>query len=403
MLNNSENIGKLPASLNGLTGVRAIMLRSLIQIVRRPIYWFGFFLMPLFMFLFITSMLSKGLPTQIPSSIIDKDGTSLSREITQSLGGMQMVDLKYTSDSFTEARHLMQEGKIYGFFLIPENFESDLLAGRKPAITFYTNMTYFVPGTMLFKSFKSTAVYAKAGIAMNIVQTAGADAQALAPLLQPINIQGRGIGNPTLNYAVYLGNSFIPCTLQLMILLMTCFSLGQEMKYHTSRRLMNMAGGSILKALFGKLLPQTVIWMVIAFFMTSWLYRYNHFPMNGSWGWMLLSEFMFVLACQGFAVFIISVLPNLRLSLSVSALLGILSFSIAAFSFPVESMYGGMAIFSYIVPIRYNFLIYIDQALNGIHIYYSRIWFVAYIIFMLLPFTMLWRVKKEMENPVYVP
>ena len=112
---------------------------------------------------------------------------------------------------------------------------------------------------------------------------------------------------------------------------------------------------------------------------------------------------MFVLACQGLALFFFGVFPNLRLSLSISALTGILSFSIAAFSFPVESMYPAIGIFSWILPIRYNFLIYIDQALNGIHIYYSRIWFVAYIVFMVIPFTMLWKIKRSMLRPVYAP
>ena len=112
---------------------------------------------------------------------------------------------------------------------------------------------------------------------------------------------------------------------------------------------------------------------------------------------------MFVLACQGFGLLIYSALPNLRLSLSVGALVGILSFSIAAFSFPVQSMYGAIAITSYIVPTRYNFLIYIDQALNGIDIYYSRWWYVAYIIFMVAPLPLLPRLRKAMLNPVYVP
>ncbi len=384
-------------------GFRAIMLRSLVQIVRRPVYWTGFFIFPLFMFLFLTTMLEKGLPTRVPAAIVDRDGTSLSREITQNLGGMQMVDLKYTPNSFSEARHLMQKGDIYGYFLIPENFKADLLAGRKPVITFYTNMTYFVPASMLFKTFKATAVYAKAGIVMEVAQSAGVDAESLSSMLMPVNITARPIGNPQLNYGIYIANSFVPCLLQLMIFLMTAFSIGQELKYGTSRRLMQMADGSIFKALAGKLLPQTVIWWVIVFFMTAWLYRYSHYPMHGSWGWMLLSEFMFVPACQGFALFVVCVLPNLRLSLSVCALIGILSFSIAAFSFPVPSMYPAMGIFSYIVPIRYNFLIYIDQALNGIDVAYSRMWFVAYIIFMLLPFTLLWRLKRDMNNPVYVP
>lgn len=379
------------------------MRRSVLQTVRRPIYWCGFLMIPLFMFLFIGSMLDKGLPTRVPAAMVDRDGTQLSRQITQNLGGMEMVDLTEHLQSFSEARHAMQEGRIYGYFLIPENFQADLLAGRKPVLTFYTNMAYFVPASMLFKTFKTTAVYTKAGVAMRVVDAAGADAEELAPLLQPVNIQTRGIGNPTLDYGVYLGNSFIPCTLQLMIMLMTCFSLGQEIKYGSSRRLLGMADGSVVKALFGKLFPQTVIWLVVVFFMTAWMYRFNHYPMNGSWFWFGLSEVMFVLACQGFALFVFGLLPNLRLSLSVCSLLGILSFSIAAFSFPVPSMYGAIGIFSYIVPVRYNFLIYIDQALNGIHIYYSRVWFVAYIVFMLLPLTMLWKVKKAMQNPVYAP
>lgn len=385
------------------TGVWAIMVRSMVQIVRRPLLWVAMLGLPLFMFLFVTSMFDDGLPTRIPAAVVDRDGSALSREVTQNLGGMQMVSLTGHPNSFTEARHAMQEGKIYGFFLIPENFEADLLAGRAPQITFYTNMVYFVPGSLLFKTFKATAVYTKAGVAASVIESVGQDASAAAPLLQPINIVARPIGNPQLNYGIYLGNSFIPAVFQLMIMLVTVFTLGQEIKYHTSVRLLRMARGSVFRAVYAKLAPQTIIWWILALFMLSWLYRYNHYTMQGSWGWMVLSELMFVVATQSFALFIFGLLPNLRLSLSVCALTGILSFSIAAFSFPEQSMYPGMSIFSYVMPVRYNFLIYADQALNGRAIYYSRIWFAAYIVYMMLPATVLWRVKRFMAKPVYAP
>ncbi|MBD5205324.1 MAG: ABC transporter permease [Bacteroidales bacterium] len=384
-------------------GIRAIMVRSVLQIVRRPLMWVGMIGLPLFLFLFITSMFEEGLPTRIPAAIVDRDGTSLSREITQTLGGMQMVDLTRTANSYSEARAALQEGKIYGFFLIPENFEANLLSGRSPEITFYTNMSYFVPGSMLFKTFKATAIYTKAGVAVNVAQAVGVDAEAAAPLLQPINIASRPIGNPQLNYGIYLGNSFIPGVMQLMIMLMTCFSLGQEIKRHTSTRLLQMANGSIYSAVFAKMLPQTIIWFVMIFFMTAWLFKYNGYTMSGSWLWMGLSELLYVLACQGFAIFIFGLLPNLRLSLSICALTGILSFSIAAFSFPEQSMYPAMSIFSWLMPVRYNFLIYADQALAGRHIYYSRIWFAAYFIYIAAPVTVMWRIKRWMARPVYCP
>ncbi len=379
-----------------------IFRRSTLQLVRRPIYWVAIFLLPLFCFLLLSSMMDNGLPAKTPAGVIDRDGSALSRQITQNLNGMQLVSVTEMPNSFTEARHLMQEGKIFGYFLIPENFEADLLAGRGPQISFYTNMTYFVPASLLFKTFKSTAVYTKAGVAVNTIESVGFT-QDPSPLLQPVNIVTRPIGNPGLNYAIYLCVSFIPCVVQLMILLVTCFSLGQEIKYGDSVRLMQMARGSIVRAMIGKLLPQTLIWIVIVIFMESWLFGWQGYPMHGSWGWITLSEILFVLASQAFGLFIFGLLPNLRLSLSVCALLGILSFSIAAFSFPMQSMYGAIAIFSYIVPIRYNYLIYVDQALNGIDVFYSRWWYIAYFIFILLPLTILPRLKKFMVKPVYVP
>lgn len=379
------------------------MLRSVIQMVRRPVMWCAMFLLPLSMFLFFPSMMDNGLPTQIPAAIVDKDGTQLSREITQTLGGMQMVKLTESLNSYTEARHAVQEGRIYGFFMIPENFEADLLAGRKPAITFYTNMTYYVPGSLLYKTFKATAIYTKAGVAVNVVENVGVNPSNFAGLMQPVNIQARGIGNPTLNYGIYLCNSFLPAVLQLMIMLVTVFSLGQEIKYHTSPHLLRMADGSIIRALVGKILPQTVVWWVMVIFMTAWLYRFNHYPMNGSWFWMIVNELLFVLAAQGFAVSVFGLLPNLRLSLSVCALLGIITFSIAAFSFPEQSMYQGLAIFSYLMPVRYNFLIYGNIALNGLPLYYSRIWFCVYFIYIFLPLPFLGRIKKAMLKPVYCP
>lgn len=402
-MNASEAISTSSYPLRHSGGVRAIMLRSVLEIVRRPLYWVGFFVLPLFCFLFLAGEMEEGLPMRTPAAILDLDRSNLSRTVEQSLNGMQLVQIDMACESFTEARRAMQEGKVFGIFVIPRGFQADLLSGRGPEIQFYTNMTYFVPANLLYKTFKTTALYTKAGVALNVLEAAGASPVEVMPVLNPVSINDRPLGNPWLDYAVYLCNSFIPAVVQLMIFLVTTFSLGQELKRGTGRCLMQMARGSIIRALFGKLLPQTVIWIVVVFFMESWLFGWNGYPMHGSWFWITLSEVLFVLASQGMAVFIFGIVPNLRLSLSFSALIGVLTFSIAAFSFPVESMYGATGIFSWIVPARYNFLIYIDQALNGLDFYWSRWWYAAYVGFIMLPFTLLWRIKRAMLNPVYVP
>ena len=380
-----------------------IFLRSLRQIASRPIYWAAMFALPLFCILLLTTLMPDGLPMRIPSAMVDKDGTGFSRELTRNLGSMQLINLTEACDTYTEARNLVQEGKIYGFFVIPEGFERDLLAGKSPVVTFYTNMTYYVPASLAFKAFKTTAMISKAGLVISLAESVGVTPDQVMPILQPISFQGRPIGNPEMSYAVYLCNSFLPCVLQLMILLITCFSLGREIKTGGSRQLLAMADGSILKALFLKMLPETIIWWTIILFIESWLYCIMGYPMNGSWFWLTVSELMFVPACQGMALIFFGLLPNLRLSLSASALLGIMSFSIAAFSFPEESMYPVLSSLSNLMPARYNFLIYINQALNGNELYFSRWYYVAYMVYMILPLLLCRRIKKAFIRQVYVP
>lgn len=380
-----------------------VFKRSVRQLASRRIYWLTMVVMPLFCMIFLTDLLREGLPIKAPAAVVDYDRSELSRRMIQSLNGAQMSRITAVYDNIGDARRAMQRGEIYGFYLIPENFQSDLLSVRTPTVSYYTNMAYYVPASLLYKNFTASALYAKADVLSGLLTDVGVDAEEIVPLLQPINIEVRGLSNPWLDYAVYLCNSFVPAIMQLMIFLTTAFAVCQEMKRATSPLWLRLAKGSVIRALSAKLLPQTIGWQIMMLFMLWWFYVRNGFVMNGSWGWMILSEMMFVLACQGFALFVVGVLPNLRLALSVGALVGVLSFSIGAFSFPYESMYGSIGVFSWLVPVRYNFLIYIDQALNGIDVYYSRIFYVAYIVFMLLPLLVIKRLKRELLNPVYVP
>ena len=68
-------------------------------------------------------------------------------------------------------------------------------------------------------------------------------------------------------------------------------------------------------------------------------------------------------------------------------------------------MYGSIGIFAYLLPIRWYFLIYIDQALNGIDLYYSRLYYVWLLLFPLVAMVALriGRLRKRYINPIYVP
>lgn len=369
----------------------------------RKMYIFGMVVVPVFCIVFFLSLLGRGLPDHVPTAVVDLDHSSMSRSVTRSLRALQVLDICKEAESYDDALAQVRRGEIFGFFVIPANFERDALGGDPPTLEYYTNMTYFVPGTLSFKGFKTVAVATAGGVVQQTLVSMGVGQQSISSLVQPVVIDQFPLGNPWMNYSIYLTPSFAMAAFALMIVLMTVFSITIEIKEHTSPQWLAENGGSILQAVTTKLLPQTVVFSAVGLLIQWLMFGYSLFPLNGSLAAMIAATLLMVVACQAFALFICSVFPNPRLAFSTSALFCILTFSFAAFSFPVESMYGAVAIFSFLAPVRYWFLIYINEALNGYGLYYSRLWFAALLLFPLLSWVLLGRLKKACLNPVYVP
>lgn len=379
------------------------LARGVRELATRKIYIFMMLIVPLGCAWFMLDLMNEGLPLPVPTAVVDMDRSPMSRKVTRSLRANQFVEITDEAMSYSDALEQVRRGRIFGFFYIPTRFQQKALGGGEPTLSFYSNMSLFVPGTMSFKGFKTTAVTTKGALVVTTMTSVGVNDHEASAMLQPVVVDSHPIGNPWLNYSIYLCNSFVPGILALMVLLVTSFSICDEMKRGTSPQWLGDAGGSMLVALTGKLLPQTVVFSVTGIAMQSLFFGYYHFPLNNHLGHMITAMVLMVIACQAFALIVCEILPNLRMALSVCSLMGILSFSVTGFSFPVEQMYGAVGIFSYIIPLRYYFLIYVDQALNGIPLYYSRIYYVALLVFPLLSLAGLPRLRKKCMHPVYVP
>lgn len=379
------------------------MQREVRRLTSRRIYVWVMIIIPIGCAGFFLSLLSNGLPTKVPVAVVDLDNSALSRQTIRDLGASQLIHISCHLNSYHQALEAVREGEIYGFFIVPTDFEKNAVAAHSPTITYYCNMAYYIPGTLSFKGFKTIAVSTTGAMAKVQLVSSGMEQEATGALIQPLAIQDHPVGNPWTNYAIYLCNSFTPGIIALLVMLTTVFSICEEIKRGTSVDWLAQSGGSIVVSTLGKMLPHTVIFSIVGIATQSLIFGYSHFPMHCPAWVMIVAMVMLVVACQSLALLVSSVLPNLRLALSVVSLLGVLSFSITGFSFPIENMYGSIAIFSYIVPVRYYFLIYVDQALNGLPIYFSRWYFVALAVFPLLATSMLWRLKKACETPIYVP
>ena len=372
-------------------------------ICSRRIYLFAMILVPLLCGMFFVSLLNQGLPTRVPTAIVDLDDSPMSRAMTRNLDAQQLVKITESCESYDKALSAVRAGRVFGFYVIPANFQADALAGRKPTVNYYSNLTYFVPGTFSYKGYKTIAVHAAAGLVSEQAQSMGVPEGMVEALVQPMTIDVNPVHNPWTNYSLYLTPSFVAAILELMIVLVTIMSITYQIKQGTSRLWLARSKGSIVIAVTGMLLPQTVIFTLVGWCLQALMFGYSHFPMACSPWVMALAMPLFVIASQAFGLFWACIFPSPRFSMSMGALFSILAFSFTGFSFPVQNMYGAISIFSYIMPVRYYFLIHIQQALNGTGIYYSRMAFVALIVMAFVPALLMWRLKRAALKPVYVP
>ena len=85
------------------------------------------------------------------------------------------------------------------------------------------------------------------------------------------------------------------------------------------------------------------------------------------------------------AVFIVSMVPTLRLSVCISALYSVLGFSFAGFTLPISSLPAALRGLSWLYPLRFYYRIFVQVALFGTGFSGWWIFVVALLAFQFLP------------------
>ncbi len=379
----------------------ALVVRECKRMTSRPLYLFCMIIAPALVFVFFTTMMSNGLPTDIPVAVVDEDNTSVTRQVIRNLDAFQQTEITAQYNNFAEAREAMQRGEIYAFYYIPEGTTEQALASRQPVVSFYTSASYIIPSSLEYRDMKMMSEYASGALTRATLYAQGLSEQQAMAVLQPIKIEMFPVNNPRLNYSVYLCNTMLPGILMLLILQITIFSIYGEIKEETAKEWLSASDNNIIKALTSKMLPQFVIWFIMTLLYMAIMYGYYQFPLNCSFIAMLIPATLLILASQGLALFICAMVPSLRWALSLATLWGVLSFPISGFSFPYIAFPAPMKALSILFPLRHYFLIYASQALNGLSWHYTWINYVFILLFIILPFFVVNRLKTFLSEYHY--
>ena len=386
-----------------LVNIWTIAKRECKILLKNRIYGFCMLVFPLLSLLFFTSLMDEGLPEDMPVGVVDLDNTSTSRSIVRRLDSFQNSQVVAHYASVAEARHAIQENEIYAFLYIPKGTTEELISSRRPKISYYYNLASIMSGALLMKDLKTISTLGSAAVGQATMRAKGYTPEQIQAFLQPVRIDLHQIGNPWTNYNVYLTTVFVPGVMMLFMFLISAYSLGMELKFARGKELLAKADNNIVVAIFGKFLPQIMVFLILIFFYEFYIYHVLHFPHVGNWWMILLLSLLQVFASVGFGIFAFGLTPSLRMSMSVCSLWAVLSFSLAGSAFPVMGMDTPIQALTWLFPLRHYYMLYQITVFNGYPLIDAWFHLVALVGFTLLPWFVVHKIKNAMLTYVYIP
>ncbi len=373
--------------------ILSVARRELRIIRNRPLYFMGSVGVIAFCAIFFLTFLSGGLPDDVPIGIVDEDRSSTSRTFCQQLDATQLGKAVMYG-SFASAREDMTRGKIAAVCVIPEGMNENIQAFKQPKITFYVNGLYFVSGALAWKDLLTMVNLTNGAVQREMLRAKGFNDSQIMGMIRPIDIDTHQIGNVTTNYNYYLTGILLPGILEMIVILVLIYSLGAELKFGTSRHLMDTAGHSIVTALAGKLLVWTLVFSAIGFLIIMLLFHWLHFPISGSIFNMFIAVFLLVISSEAAGIFILELLPVPRLALSVGALYSVLGLSLSGFTLPLEAMPPYIQGLAVMFPLRHYYLFHVQEVIFGAG--FAGWWqeVIHMLVFLFIPLAGLKRLKK---------
>ena len=372
----------------------AVLRRELVRLTHQPMYFVLMLVLPVVSFAFFALLFNKGVARDIPIAVLDEDHTSLSRKVTQMIDATPTALVAYEIQDMNEGERLMREGRIMAIVQIPAFFEKNILSNSQTLLENYVSGTNITVNGLLSKDIQTAVTTFTAGIQLQLLTKQGlSEKQAMAQLM-PVRFSRHVLFNPYINYGYYLSPSFMPMMLLIFVVMVTVFAIGTELKHATAREWLGTGNGSVAAALAGKVLPITAVMFLISLVMLVINFKIVGTPLNGSLAVILAGTLLFILSYQSISVLIVSLLANLRLSLSIGGGYSVLASTFSGLTFPIMAMWEPMQWVSKIFPFTFYTDIFVDQMLRGTPWVYSLPDLCYMSLFIVLPLLCLPRLKR---------
>lgn len=320
-------------------------------------------LIPALLMLLICSIFENGVVRELPVAVVDMDNTSVSRALVRAIDASPEMKVRTDYLSVHEAVHAMRDAKVYAVVSISPKFTEKVVKHESPTVDAFYNTQFVLVGRTLASSLQKVVTTASvtAAVVRDLSRGQTTASQAMADSM-PLQHQITPLYNPGSHYDQFLVSALIPSLWQILIMAIMVLSFSAQ---HRRTGIAVWIDKTGLGGFLTKLLVNQVIFLAMGAGFLYYFYQYRHWPMQGSWRVLIISQYLMILATQAVAslMYFIALDPARALSLSAGYVAP--AFAFIGITFPANSMALFPQIWRALLPITHYMRIQVMQVNYG--------------------------------------
>jgi ABC-2 type transport system permease protein len=312
-----------------LSRVAAMLRKEFIQMRRDRLtlaMLVGIPLMQLFLFGYAINMVPRHLATVVSIS----DPGQFSDSIVATLSNSSYFDVVKATNSPTEARQMLADGRASFVVDIPANFSRDLVRGAQPSLLVEADATDPAAG-----SYAIAALPDLVTTALRDDLTGPLAARAAAAL--SFSVVVHSLYNPEANTQFNIVPGLLAIILTMTMVMATSIALTRERERGTYENLLAMPTRPV-EIMIGKVVPNIFVGAVQAALILTVAYFVFHVPMIGSFGLLAATATVYITALLAVGYTISTVARNQMQAMQMTFFFFLPSIMLSGFIFPFRGM-----------------------------------------------------------------
>ena len=354
-----------PLSSGWWTGVAGAFGREWRRMTGDRYYLWTMVLIPVAAAALLGAVFSPSTLRRLPVAVCDQDHSALSRQIVRLLDATAEIAVVFHPADLKAGQRLLKTGRCQALIDLPMGLERDADRGTPQPVVAYLGNCFLLPAGTVEKAVQATLTTVSLHRAAAVRMAKGEMAAAAADQTRPVHLDARIMFNPYLNYAHFLTATLLPALLNILVVSISVFAYGSELRHKTADEWLACAGGHPWAAVIGKGLAHATVFWTLALAMLAWLVKSQHLVIAGSPLRLWTATVLLVATGQAVALVLVAAIANMRLALSMGGVWSVTAYPFAGITYPLIGMPVAARLWSESLPLTHYLKILFAETLRA--------------------------------------